>query len=167
VSFLIPLLDVASFAGVAVAARRTQRLEAGPSGRRARLGRTLLGVVGYPAAVTLAGLLVGRGDVNAGVVALFALPGLVFGFLIGRLWIAWVPIGVAAAWLLVAYLSDPSCASSCGEDDTWTGIALVSAVFVVLPAVFSLLLGILARNVLRTRFAARQRRLGAPGTNGR
>jgi hypothetical protein len=147
-SSLIPVLCLSAFVGVTVAAKRTQRLDTRPSGLRARLTRVLLGVVGYPAAIALIWVLQPNSDLTFGLVALFAVPGVVFGALVGRLWILSVPAVAAGVWLLVRYLGDPGCVHNCGEDDTWPVIVLMTTFFAVLPAVFSLLLGILARNLL-------------------
>jgi hypothetical protein len=147
-SSLIPVLCLSAFVGVAVAAKRTQRTETDPSALRARLTRVLLGVLGYPAAIALIWVLQPNSDLTFGLVALFMVPGVVFGALVGRLWIVSVPAVAAGAWLLVRYLGDPGCVHNCGEDDTWPVIVLMTTFFAVLPAVFSLLLGILARNLL-------------------
>ena len=50
-----------------------------------------------------------RQHLNAGKIALFALPGLAFGALLGRMWIVGVPPAAGAITLLIGDSMDPSC----------------------------------------------------------
>lgn len=141
---------------VAVAVRRTMPCDDRPAEWHERAGRLLLGLVAYPAVVALVFYSLRGSDIGAGSIALFTLPGLAFGVIVGRMWIVGVPPVAAATTLLISYAMDPSCATSYGPDDTWTVIVLMTMLWLVVPAAFTLLLGILARNLL-SRLASRRR----------
>ena len=165
VSFLIPVLYLGSFVLAAFAVKRTQRPDERSTGTPARLGRALAGVGGYPAAVALIWSLWAGDDLTVGTVVLLALAGLVFGWVVGRPWILAVPPVTAGAWLMIKNLAGPSCAGDC-EYDAWAVIALTMFI-VVLPAVFSLMLGLLARNLLGPRAAKYRRPSATAWTNRR
>jgi len=117
------------------------------------------GTVGILAAYGVVYLLSTGTDLNAAFVVIFALPGLLLGALIRRLWMISVPIAAATVLLAVAYLNDPTCAA-CGED-TWSTIIASTSLFLVAPAAFSIELGILVRNLL-TRLQSSSRRQMKP-----
>lgn len=79
-----------------------------PPGRSTR-AQFLLAVVAYPATVALVLHWLGGRTINVGTIALFALPGLAFGALLGRMWIVGVPPAAGAITLLIGDSMDPSC----------------------------------------------------------
>ncbi|MDQ2894255.1 MAG: hypothetical protein M3Y09_01175 [Actinomycetota bacterium] len=126
--------------------------------------RLILGVVAYPAASILVLHGLSGSAIDAVSITVFGLPGLALGALVRRIWIVGVPPAGAVIWLLVAYAMDPSC-TNCGSDDTWTVLVLMTMIYLVIPAMLSLLLGILVGNLLSRftspRRAARSQRAAA------
>jgi hypothetical protein len=156
---LVVVLCLTPLFALAAAAQRSMPRGDRPDRRGVRVARILAGVVGYPAASTGIYLLIGGSGSYALTVVAVVAPGLLFGALVRRLWIAVVPLVGAAVAYTIGYVSDPSCAG-CGERE-WFSIVVGGLIFVVAPAIFTLLLGILVRNLLTTLRAQPFRRWSA------
>lgn len=129
--------------------------------RRASALRFVLGALAYPAACGAALVLVSGRAIAVDTVVLVALPGIVFGAIVGRPWILGVPVTYVTAWLLIDFARDPTCANSCGQDDTWGVLGILAGLYLVLPQLVMLLLGMWLRTMLlpgRRHNSERQRR---------
>lgn len=102
------------------------------------------GIVAYPAICVVIYGLLRNVDVGAAALVIFPLTALLFALFVGRLWLAVVPVVLAAALLLVGYVNDPSCAA-CGED-TWGYSAAMTGLLFVAPSVLTVELGVLIYN---------------------
>ena len=115
---------------------------------RSRTASTLrvgLGVLAYPASILLVWRLLSVGHVSAAAaIVLLAAPAVVFGAVVSRWWIVAVPPAGIATWLMIS----AGCANSCGED-TATTHAVMEVLYVVLPAMVALLVGLCAGRSLR------------------
>jgi hypothetical protein len=122
-----------SFMGLGFSARHLRS-------RTASTVRVGLEVLAYPASILLVWRLLSDGHLSAGAtIVLLAAPGVVFGAVVSRWWILAVPPVGIATWLMI----NAGCANSCGED-TATTVALMEALYVVLPAMVALLVGLCA-----------------------
>lgn len=116
--------------------------------------RVILVTLAFVAWIAAFGLVYGSGDVTtAGAVAFLVLCG-GFGFIVNRWWVFLLPAFTFGVPMFVRYLTDPSCADTCGHDDTWTSLVILLAILVVFPMTVAMLLGVAAaraRDIRRIR----------------
>ncbi len=86
-----------------------------PAEWRERAARLLLGLVAYPAVVAFVFYLLRGSGIGAASIAVFALPGLAFGVIVGRMWIVGVPPVAAAITLRSVMRWTPAARQAAGR----------------------------------------------------